>query len=92
MPIRTGLVTAVDSQVIYREPAWRAGRQPVGTRYDVALAVEGFTGFVPLYTTDALRASLCLGAKQKGQAVIVQTKDSRWGEEIVSVELQERVA
>lgn len=91
MPIRTGLVRAVDSQVLYRAPSPRADRVPVGTRYNVALGEEGFSGFVPLYTTDALRASLCLGAKQQGRAVIVGTRQSRWGEEIITVELAEKV-
>ena len=52
------------------------------TRFDVWLL-----GPLPLYTLNALHASLCERAGAIHKAVTIHTKDSRYGEEIVEVAL-----
>ena len=89
MPIRTGAVTAVGSKAIYRQPEWSPNRIPTGTRYTVWLHEAASVAPVPIYTTDQLRASACLEAKRVGRPVTVSTRGTRWGEEIVSVDIQE---
>lgn len=52
------------------------------SRFDVWLL-----GPLPLYTLNALHASLCERAGAIHKAVTIRTKDSRYGEEIVEVTL-----
>ena len=82
-------MTAVESKVIYRQPEWSPNRIPTGTRYTVWLHEAASVAPVPIYTTDQLRASACLEAKRVGRPVTVSTRGTRWGEEIVSVDIQE---
>ena len=56
-------------------------------RHDVWLI-----GPVPLYTLDPLKASLCQRAGTIHKAITARTRDTRWGEEILSVELAEEAA
>lgn len=88
MPTFTRYVQAVDSREIYRAPAWSQARIPKGTRYDIHLrtdhsAIWGET----VYTRDALTASLCLQAKKTDRQITVGTRDTKYGSEIVTVEL-----
>jgi hypothetical protein len=80
MPMRTGRITAVlPEKGIYAEPEWFAKRTRVGTRY--GFQIQG----VPVYTRDELRASWCLAAKQDQRLVTIGTRDTQWGETIVSL-------
>jgi len=74
MPIRTGFVNVVQHQ-------WHGN----AVRYQVWLV-----GPLPLYTWDSLKASLCDGARLKHTAVTVHTRETKYGEEIVTVELADR--
>lgn len=88
MPLRTRYVAAVSSQSIYREPVWSPKRIPSGTRYDVYLrTAPDRIWSEQVYTKDALKASLCLQAKNTSLPLTVATRDTRFGEEIVTVEL-----
>ena len=90
MPIYTGAVTAVTSKAFYVIAQQRhPNRIPTGTRYTIWLHQDGSVVPVPIYTLDPLRASACLEAKRIGRPVTVSTRSTRWGEEIVSVDIQE---
>lgn len=85
MPIRTGRVTAMRDTVFYNGPRWHA--EYATTRYEVFLWTPGFSGTLPLYTTDPWRASLCREARRTQQSITAETRDTFYGEEILSVEL-----
>ena len=86
MPRRTGLITAAADKPIYAEPVWMNRRTRVATRYE--FVIEG----VPVYTRDELRASWCLAAKQDQRLVTIGTRDTAWGEAIVSLAYAEESA
>ena len=88
MPMEQGFVVAVNSQMIYKDPIWAMKRIPAGTRYDVYLSrAIGEPWSVQVYTRNEWQASLCLQAMKTRQAVTLGTKESRWGREIVTVDL-----
>jgi hypothetical protein len=72
MPIRTGLV-----QTTVPHPRFPR-------RFNVWLWQHST---LDLYTMDPLKASLCQRAGRIRRTVTLATRDTQWGEEIVSVEL-----
>jgi hypothetical protein len=72
MPMRTGLVKGVEPHPTYR------------ARYHVYLL--GLIG-PPIYTLNAWHASLCERACALQQPITAATRETRFGEEIVRVEL-----
>lgn len=86
----TGTVEAVRDQRIWRQPSWGMARIPKGTRYTVFVRREGAAVWSERpYTTDALMASLCLRAKETGRVITLETRDTRWGEEITHAQLHD---
>lgn len=68
MPIRTGLISLVETHPKYR------------SRFSVWLV-----GPLPLYTMNPLHASWCLAARKEHREVVLGTRDTQYGEEIVTL-------
>lgn len=88
MPMLTRYVASVQTKSIYRDPISAVKRIPKGTRYEVHLRETFKSAWGELvYTLDALKASLCLQAQKTGTPITVATRETKFGNEIVTVEL-----
>lgn len=87
--VLTAYVVDLRSQPVFDHPAWAAARRALGTRYEVFLRPPDAMRWThEVYTTDELRASACLEAKRHQRPVTLTTRTTRYGEEIVSLSLE----
>lgn len=90
MPITTIAVASVTDRPVRSTHLWDQRKL---VKYDVQAAMEPGQGFAPLYETfDPLKASLCLRAKQTGSRVTIGWRETKYGRDIITVEIQEQVS